>query len=196
MPQQQQQQQFADYDLLAVFGDESKAEGAATKLHKEGFSDEEVLRLPSDYASGAQFRLHGPSSERGAYFLQTARSGPNPARIITYAIVFGIILGVILFVAHFAVTSIAEPLGAIIGAAVGVIVGAVVGFVQRGPTRGAIGQDMSRIEAAQQEATRGALTVVAVRLTDADNAVRKSRARGILLTNGGKINRNVGRDTP
>ena len=189
-----QQQQFADYDLLAVFGDESKAEGAANKLHKEGFSDEEVIRLPSNYASGAQFRLHGPSSERGAYFLQTARSSPNPARIIIYAIVFGIILGVILFVAHFAVTSITEPLGAIIGAAVGVIVGAVVGFAQRGPVRGAIGQDMSRVQAGQTKAEQGALTVVAVRLSDIDNAVRKSRARGILLTNGGKIDRNVGRE--
>lgn len=193
MPQQQQQQ-FADYDLLAVFGDESKAEGAANKLHKEGFSDEEVIRLPSDYANGAQFRLHGPSSERGAYFLQTARSGPNPARIISYAIVFGIILGVILFVAHFAVASIAEPLGAIIGAAVGVIIGAVVGFVQRGPVRGAIGQDTSKVQAVQTKTEQGALTVVAVRLADMDNAVRKSRARGILLTNGGKIDRNVGRE--
>jgi hypothetical protein len=194
MPQQQQQQQFADYDLLAVFGDESKAEGAANKLHKEGFSDEEVIRLPSDYANGAQFRLHGPSSERGDYFLQTAKSGPNPARIITYAIVFGIILGVILFVAHFAVASITEPLGAIIGAAVGVIVGVVVGFVQRGPLRGAIGQDMSKVQTRQTKAEQGALTVVAVRLADIDNAVRKSRARGILLTNGGKIDRNVGRE--
>jgi hypothetical protein len=195
MPQQQQQQQqFADYDLLAVFGDESKAEGAANKLHKEGFSNEEVLRLSSDYASGAQFRVHGPSSERGAYFLQTARSGPNPVRIIAYAIAFGIILGVILFVAHFAAASITEPLGAIIGAAVGVIIGAVVGFVQRGPVRGAIGQDMAKAAAAQTKAGQGALTVVAVRLADMDNAVRKSRARGILLTNGGKIDRNVGRE--
>jgi len=194
MPQQQQQQ-FADYDLLAVFGDESKAEGAAHKLYKEGFSDEEIIRLPSDYASEAQFRVHGPSSDRGAFFLQTTRSGPNSARIITYAIVFGVILGLILFAAHFAVASITEPLGAIIGAAVGVIVGAVIGFTRRGPVRGAIGQDMAKVEAAQKKAEQGALTVVAVRLADANNAVRKSRARGILLTNGGKIDRSVGRDT-
>ena len=42
MPQQQQQQ-FADYDLLAVFGDETKAEAAEAKLHKEGFETEKWI---------------------------------------------------------------------------------------------------------------------------------------------------------
>ena len=40
---QQQQQQFADFDLLAVFSDETKAEAAEAKLHKEGFGADEVL---------------------------------------------------------------------------------------------------------------------------------------------------------
>lgn len=195
MSQQQQQQQSGDYDLLAVFNDESKAEGAASKLYKEGFSGDEVMRLPSDYASRAEFRVHGPGSDRGALFLQTRRASPNPARIIVYAVVFGIILGLILFAAHFAVPTISEPLGAIAGAIVGVIVGAVLGFTQRGPVRGVIGQDMAKVEASQRNAAQGALTVVAVRLTDAENITRKSRARGILLTNGGKIDRNVGRET-
>lgn len=195
MSQQQQQQQSGDYDLLAVFGDENRAEGAANKLYKEGFNSDEVIRLSEDYASGAQFRVHGPSSDRSALFLQTRHSGPNAARIITYAIIFGIILGLILFIAHFAVASIAEPLGAIVGAIVGVIVGAVLGFVQRGPARGSIGQDVAKAETGQRRATQDALTVVAVRLSDSQNVARKSRARGILLTNGGKIDRNVGRDT-
>ncbi len=195
MSQQQQQQQSGGYDLLAVFNDEGKAEGAANKLSKEGFSSDEIIRLPSDYASGAQFRVHGPNSDRSALFLQTGRSGPNIARIITYAIVFGIILGLILFAAHFAVASITEPLGAIVGAIVGVIVGAILGFTQRGPLRGAIGQDMTKVETSQSQTGRGALTVVAVRLADSENVTRKSRARGILLTNGGKIDRNVGRDS-
>ena len=192
MPQQQQQQ-YADYDLLAVFADETKAEAAEAKLLKEGFGDDEVFRLAAGMVRGGEFREHGPNRDRSAIFLQTTRSGPNPVMIVLLAIIFGLVLGVLLFAAHFAFASIPEPLTAIAGAIVGIILGAVIGFLQSRRVRGAIGQDMTRVNTAPKRPTQEDLTVVAVRLLDSTNPTRKTRARGILLTNGGKIDRSVGR---
>jgi hypothetical protein len=196
MSQQQQQQQPADYDLLAVFSDENKADEAASKLLKEGFSSDEVVRLASDYIKGGQFREHGPNRDRSSVFLQTKRSGPNPAKIVVYALIFGVILGLLLFIAHFADTAIPEIPEIVGGIIVGVILGGIIGFLQRGPVRGAIGQDMSRVTpASAPKPEQGALTVVAVRFPDAENLPRKSRARAILLNNGGKIDRSIERNT-
>jgi hypothetical protein len=193
MPQQQQQQQYADYDLLAVFSDEAKAEAAEAKLHKEGFGDEEVFRLAAGMVRGGEFREHGPNRDRSSVFLQTARSGPNPVMVVLLAIIFGLVLGVLLFAAHFAFASIPEPLAAIAGAIVGIILGAVIGFLQGRRVRGAIGQDMTRVNTASKKPMQEDLNVVAVRLLDSANVTRKTRARGILLTNGGKIDRSVRR---
>ena len=192
MPQQQQQQ-HADYDLLAVFADETKAEAAEAKLLKEGFGDDEVFRLAEGMVGGGEFREHGPNRDRSSIFLQTTRSGPNPVMIVLLAIIFGLVLGVLLFAAHFAFASIPEPLTAMAGAIVGIILGTVIGFLQSRRVRGAIGQDMTRVNTATKRPAQEDLTVVAVRLLDTTNTTRKTRARGILLTNGGKIDRSVGR---
>src|SRR5437870_567344 len=144
MPQQQQQQQHADYDLLAVFSDETKAEAAETKLHKEGFSNEEVFRLAADYARDAQFREHGPNRDRGVVFLQTTRTGPGPVLVILLAVIFSLVLGLLLFVAHFAVAAIPEPTTAIVGVIVGLILGAAVAFLFGSRVRGSIGQDIAK----------------------------------------------------
>jgi hypothetical protein len=193
MSRQQQQQQFAEYDLLAVFNDETRAEAAETKLHKEGFSSEEVFRLASSMVKAGEFREHGPNRNRSSVFLQTRRTGPNPVLVILLAVVFGLVLGLLLFVAHFAFAAIPEPTSAIAGVVVGVILGVVIGLLQRGRVQGAIGQDMSKVVDASRQPAQDDLNVVAIRLPDASNITRKSRARAILLTNGGKIDRSVGR---
>lgn len=188
-----QPQQHADYDLLAVFSDENAADTAEAKLHKEGFNEEEVFRLAAGKAGG-EYREHGPGRDRGAIFLQTTRSGPNPVIVILLAIIFGLLLGGIMLVAHFAVTAIPELPAVLVGAIVGVILGTILGLLRRGPIRGAIGQNMTRTAPARP-AVQGARTVVALRLPDTENIIRKSRARAILLNNGGKLDRSVGRDT-
>src|SRR5712692_6126526 len=99
---QQQQQQSAEYDLLAVFNDESKADAAEAKLHKEGFGENEVYRLTSAAIVGGQFREHGPNRERRNVFLQTTRTRPNLVMVILLAVILGLVLGIVLFVAHFA----------------------------------------------------------------------------------------------
>ena len=191
---QQQQQQYADFDLLAVFGDETKAEAVETKLHKEGFSAEEVFRLAADVVANAQFREHGPNRDRSSVFLQTKRSGPSPTIVILLALIFGVVLGVLVLAAHFAFPAIPLLIGTLVGVAVGIILGAAIGLLRRGPVRGAIGQDLTKVSAASKKPQRGERTVVAVRLSDAEDISRKSRARAILLTNGGKIDRSVGRE--
>lgn len=196
---QRQQQQQADYDLLAVFGDETKAEAAEDKLHKEGFGSDEVFRLAADIVRGGEFREHGPNRERSAVFLQTSRSGPNPATVVLLAIIFGIVLGLLAFAAHFAFSAIPELVGILVGVVVGIIIGAVIGLLRRGPVRGNIGQNVAKAGASTASATmkkpvQGALTVVALRFPDPENIPRKSRARAILLNNGGKIDRSVGRE--
>lgn len=189
-----QQQQHADYDLLAVFSDETRAEAAEAKLHKEGFGENEVLRLPANTITGGEFREHGPNLDRSSVFLQTSRSGPNTVMVILLAIIFGLVLGVLLFAAHFAFAAIPEPAAAIAGVVVGIILGAAIGFLRGGRVRGAIGQNLNQASAASKRPAQGDLTVIAIRLLDPDNISRKTRARGILLTNDGKIDRSVGRN--
>lgn len=192
----QQQQQFADFDLLAVFSDETKAEAAEAKLHKEGFGADEVFRLASSVVKNGEFREHGPNRDRSSVFLQTRRAGPSPVLVVLFAVIFGLVLGGLLLVAHFAVAAIPEPISAIAGAIVGVILGVTIGLLRRGRVQGAIGQDMTKVVAntAGKKPSQEERTVVAVRFPDADNITRKSRARAILLTTGGKIDRSVGRD--
>jgi hypothetical protein len=72
---QQQQQQFSEFDLLAAFSDEAKAAAAETKLHKEGFSEEEVFRLASDVIANGQFREHGPNRDRSSVFFRRRVQG-------------------------------------------------------------------------------------------------------------------------
>lgn len=191
---QPQQQHFADFDLLAVFNDETKAEAAEAKLHKEGFSQDEVFRLAASVVKSGEFREHGPNRDRSAVFLQTRRVGPNPGVVVLLAVIFGIVLGALLFVAHFAFAAIPEPTSAIVGAVVGVIIGATVVLLRGGRVQGAIGQDVSKVNTAPKKPAQDERTVVALRFPDADNITRKSRARAILLQNQGKIDRSVGRD--
>lgn len=183
----------ANYDLLAVFTDESKADAAEARLHKEGFGEEEVFRLATSAVKNGQFRNHGPSSERSSVFLQTSRSGPNPLIVILFAVVLGLVLAGVMFAAHVAVTSLPEWPSIIAGAIVGVIIGAVIGLLQRGRVRGAIGQNLNQGGPPPKRASGDDRMVVALRFPGPENISRKSRARAILLNNGGKIDRSVGK---
>ena len=192
------QQQSADYDLLAVFHDETTAETAAAKLRKEGFNEDEVFQVTP--AGAGEFREHGPSQNRGDVFLQTTRSGPNPLLIVLLAIAFAIVFGgvgfaviLVLVAIHLVLFAIAEPTVLITGA-VGLIAGAITGLSRRGRVRGNIGQDMTRVVPAKASATpKGARNAIALRFPDAENISRRSRARAILIQNGGKIDRSIGR---
>ena len=188
----QQQQQGANYDLLAVFSDDSKADAAEAKLRKEGFGEDEVHRLSASSVVGGEFREHGPNRERRNVFLQTTRTGPNSVVVILLAVILGLVLGIVLFVAHFAFPALPEPVSALAGAVVGIVLGAILGLLQRGRVRGAIGQTIPPASTARP--TQEARTVIALRFPDPDNITRKSRARAILLNNGGKIDRSVGRE--
>lgn len=189
-----QQQQHAEYDLLAVFNEEDKADAAEAKLHKEGFSDEEVFRLATGSVGRGEFREHGPNRERSSVFLQTSRSGPSPVVVVLLAAVFGLVLGGLTFgVVDFGIKSVSVLPATIAGIVVGIILGAILGLTRKGRVRGAIGQDLSRVNAPAPRETPDARTVVALRLADAENISRKSKARAILLNNGGKIDRSVGR---
>ena len=189
------QQQEMDYDLLAVFNDRSDADNAETKLHKEKYGDDEVFRLAASAVVGGQFREHGPDRDRSSVFLQTTRQGPNPTTIILLAIVFGLILGGVMFgVADFAIQSHPILLATLAGVVVGIILGVIVGLLRRGPVRGAIGQDLSKVNASATKPEQEARTVIAIRLVDPENISRKSKARAILINNKGKIDRSVGRD--
>ena len=77
----------------------------------------------------------------------------------------------------------------------GVILGIIVGLLRRGPVRGAIGQDLSKVNAPAIKPSQEAQTVIAIRLQDPENISRKSKARAILINNKGKIDRSVGRET-
>lgn len=194
-----QQQQHADFDLLAVFSEESTADAAEAKLHKEGFGDEEVFRIAPGSVGRGEFREHGPNRDRSSVFLQTRRSGPSPRLVILFALIFGIVLGALSFsVVDFGIKSIPLLPATLIGALVGILLGALLGFTRRGKVRGAIGQDITKVKPAETPGKRPvedttARTVVAVRLPDPENISRKSKARAILLNNGGKIDRSVGR---
>ncbi len=189
------QQQQMDFDLLAVFNSEGDADAAETKLHREGFGDDEVFRLAAGSAGSGQFREHGPNLERSSVFLQTTRSGPDPLRVALFAIVLGVILGAVMFgAADFAIKTLPLLPATLAGVVVGIIVGAILGLLQRGRVRGAIGQDLSRVNTPAIKPEQGARTVIAVRLPDPQNISRKSRARAILINNKGKIDRSVSRD--
>ena len=190
-----QQQQEMDYDLLAVFNNESDADAADAKLRKEGFGDDEVFRLTAGDAVGGQFREHGPDRERSSVFLQTTRQGPNPVTVILWAIVFGLILGGVMFgAAELAIKTVPVLVATLAGVVVGIIAGAILGLLRKGPVLGAIGQDLSKVSAPAKKPEQEARTVIAVRLPDPENISRKSKARAILINNKGKIDRSVGRD--
>src|SRR5579883_2212521 len=159
MCMQQQQQQQPGYDLLAVFPSETQADTAASKLHKEGFTDDEVYQMDPGQRKG-EFREHGPNTARRDIFLQTQRSGPNPALIIFLAVVCGLLVAALTFAATF-VIPLPEPTTLLIGAAVGIVLGIIIGLLRRGRVRGAIGQ--ATPPPTSPKAAAGARTVVALR---------------------------------
>lgn len=185
-----QQQQSASYDLLAVFPDETKADSATAKLHKEGFGDEEVYQLSGSIGSG-QYREHGPNRARREVFLQTRRTGLGPVAVILLIIILGLLGAGFTFVATFALPPIHTVTAFLIGAVVGIVLGIIIGLFQRARVRGNIGQHLQ--DQATVPSSQSARTVVALRFVDPDNISRKSRARAILLNNQGKIDRSVGR---
>ncbi len=195
----QQQQQHADFDLLAVFAEESTADAAEAKLRKEGFGDEEVFRMAPGSVGRGEFREHGPNRERSSVFLQTQRSGPSPRLVVIFALIFGLVLGALSFcVVDFGLKNIPVLPVTLLGVLIGIVLGAVLGLTRRGKVRGAIGQDMTKVKPAATPVRKPAenstsRTVIAVRLPDPDNISRKSKARAILINNGGKIDRSVGR---
>src|SRR5215472_15591575 len=102
----QQQQQSADYDLLAVFPDEPKATETTEKLHKAGFAEDEVHQMTSGSIGSGEFREHGPDRSRGDYFLQKQHSGPNPGVVVGFALIFALILGGLTFVSTLALPNL------------------------------------------------------------------------------------------
>lgn len=194
------QQQHADYDLLAVFSDEATANAATAKLQKAGFGENEVFQIPPGTVGSGEFREHGPNRNRSDIFLQTRRTGPSPLLIVLLIIAFGIVFGaaafiipVVLIAIHLiSAAVIQEPLIALIGTAIGAIVGAVTGVFQRGRVRGNIGQTVPSASTPAKP-VQGARTAVALRFPDVEDISRKSQARAILVNNGGKIDRSVGR---
>ena len=212
MQQHQQQQQQINFDLLAVFKEESGAEAAEAKLHKEGFGSEEVFRLAAGSVGRGEFREHGPNQDRREVFLQTTRTGPSPRLVALFGLLFGIVLGGLTFgVVDLGLKSIPPLPATLAGVLVGIVLGVIFGLTRKGRVRGAIGQDKMRTKpaatpvaptepvpapvnrpAGKSVANAGALTVVALRLPDSENISRRSKARAILLNNGGKIDRSVG----
>lgn len=202
------QQQQTDYDLLAVFPDETQANAAVNKLQSAGYSSDEIFQLQAGSVSGGTFREHGPNSSRNQYFLQQTRTRPSTLLILLFAVAFAIVLGgvgfalaLILVIALLHTFVILEPITAIAGAIIGLIVGAFTA-IQRGTrVRGNIGQNANRrttptpvpAPATATTTAQSAKTVVAIRLPDPDDIKRQSQARAILVQNKGKIDRNVGR---
>jgi len=197
-----QQQQPAEYDLLAVFNDETTAEAATAKLRNAGFTNEEIFHVTPN--SGARFREHGPNANRRDVFLQTQRVKANPLLILFLAIALGIAFGggvfgvtlLLFFVIHLAFFVLpTDFLIASVGSVVGIIVGAVTAIRRGGRVRGNIGQDMAKVNVPNRVVPTPADTrnAVALRFPDTENISRRSRARAILIQNGGKIDRNVGR---
>ena len=185
-----QQQQSASYDLLAVFPDETKADSAAAKLHKEGFSDEEVHQLSAGSIGSGQFREHGPNRARRDLFLQTQRTGLAPVSVILLVLILGLLGAGFTFVATFALPPLHTITVFLIGAAIGIALGIILGLRQRSRVRGNIGQRSPN--QATTLLSPNARIVVALRFVDPDNISRKSRARAILLNNQGKIDRSIG----
>jgi hypothetical protein len=83
------------------------------------------------------------------------------------------------------------PTTPLLGLAVGLLLGAILGVLRGRRVRGNIGQESSRATRQHRQAAQGAKTVVALRFPNLDNISRKSRARAILLNNGGRIDRSV-----
>src|SRR5260370_36877507 len=137
-----QQQQSASYDLLAVFPDETKADSATAKLHKEGFSDEEVCQLPAGSIGSGQFREHGPNRTRREVFLQTQRTGLGLAAVILLVVILGLLGAGLTFVATFALPSVHITMVFLIGAAIGIVIGIIIGLLQRARVRVNIGQQV------------------------------------------------------
>jgi len=183
-----QQQQSANYDLMAVFPDEPKATEATEKLHKAGFTQDEVHQMASGSIGTGEFRVHGPNQGRADYFLQRQRSGPNLWLVVGLALVFALILGGLTFISTFTLPSLHVGYVFLIGAAIGLILGAMLALLRRGRVRGDIGQKTT----APPKQMQGTRNVVALRFADPDNISRKSRARAILINNQGKIDRSVG----
>lgn len=205
----QQHQQQVNFDLLAVFKEESGAEAAEAKLHKEGFGGEEVFRLAAGSVGRGEFREHGPNQDRREVFLQTKRTNPNLKLMALFAVLFGVVFGGLTFgVVDIGFKSISPLLATLAGVLIGIILGIVIGLTRKRSVRGAIGQDMTKVKPVEMSQTpvptpvnrpankpainAGALTVVALRLPDSENISRRSKARAILLNNGGKIDRSVG----
>ena len=186
----QQQQQFAEYDLLAVFPDEPKATETTEKLYKAGFTEDEVCQMTAGSIGSGEFREHGPNRGRADYFLQKQRSGPNLALVVGLALVLALILGgLTFFISTFALPNLHYLF--VIGAVIGLILGAMIGLFRRGRLRGDIGQETTAPPTPKQ--MQAARNVVALRFADPDNISRKSRARAILINNQGRIDRSVGR---
>jgi hypothetical protein len=187
-----QQQQSASYDLLAVFPDETRADSATAKLHKEGFNDEEVHQLSAGSVGSGQFREHGPNRARRELFLQTQRTGLGPVAVILLIISLALLGAGLTFAATFALPQIHTTAVFLIGAVVGIVLGFIIGLLRRARVRGNIGQQVQN-QATVLSNHQDARTVVALRFADPDNISRKSRARAILLNNQGKIDRSVSR---
>jgi hypothetical protein len=185
-----QQQQTADYDLLAVFPDETKATEATEKLYKASFTEDEVHQLTSGSIGSGEFRVHGPDAGRAGYFLQKQRSGPHPGVVVGFALIFALILGGLTFVSTFALPNLHVGYVFLIGTAIGLVLGAIVGLLRRGRVRGDIGQKTTAPPSPKE--VQSARNVVALRFVDPDNVSRRSRARAILINNDGKIDRSVG----
>src|SRR5215813_3643999 len=122
-----QQQQSANYDLMAVFPDEPKATETTEKLHKAGFTEEEVFQMASGSIGSGEFREHGPNRARADYFLQKQRVGPNPGVVIGFALIFALILGGLTFVSTlFVLPNLHIGIIFLIGAAIGLALGIIL----------------------------------------------------------------------
>lgn len=203
------QQQQTNYDLLAVFPDETQANSAVNKLQQAGYSSDEIFQLQAGSVSGGTFREHGPSSNRNQYFLQTTRSRPSALLILLFALAFAILLGgvgfvlaLILVIALLHTFVILEPITAAAGVVIGLVVGAITAIQRGSRVRGNIGQNARQrttpapapVAATSATEAQGAKTVVAIRLPDPDDIKRQSQARAILVQNKGKIDRSVTRN--
>ena len=99
------------------------------------------------------------------FFCKPLAREPNPMLVVLLAIVFGLILGGVMFgVADFAIQSHPILLATLAGVVVGIILGVIVGLLRRGPVRGAIGQDLSKVNAPAKKPEQEARTVIAIRL--------------------------------
>src|SRR3989442_5924311 len=123
------QQQRGDYNLLAVFPDETHAEAATTKLRKEGFGDSEVFQLAAGSVGKGEFREHGPNRNRREVFLRTERTGPNLLIVVLLAVALGVLIGGVGFALpllalalHLAFFALPEPITGVAASILGIII--------------------------------------------------------------------------